>query len=117
MPCVQKSTARISACRTARDRKQSRREKSKVNMVWKGYRSRLHKCNDFNAYGLFSRDNELLSQGKIFKNETTTSGNETSDGAGDGPLDLEHARDITCRRKEAIGRRFLKSKPIKVLTS
>jgi hypothetical protein len=26
-------------------------------MVWKGYRSRLHKCNDFNAYGLFSRDN------------------------------------------------------------
>src|ERR1700730_584263 len=56
MPCVQKSTARISACRTARDRKQSRREKSKVNMVWKGYRSRLHKCNDFNAYGLFSRD-------------------------------------------------------------
>jgi hypothetical protein len=27
-----------------------------VNMVWKGYRSRLHKCNDFNAYRLFSRE-------------------------------------------------------------
>jgi hypothetical protein len=41
--------------------KQSRREKSKVSMVWKAYRSRLHKCNDFNAYGLFSRD--TLPQG------------------------------------------------------
>jgi hypothetical protein len=38
------------------NRKQSRSEKSKVNMVWEGYRSRLHKCNDFNAHELFNRD-------------------------------------------------------------
>ena len=86
-------------------------------MVWKGYRSRLHECNDFNAYGLFSRDNELLSQAKIFKNETTTSGKETTDRAEDGPSDLEHAPDITCGRKEATGLKFLKSKPSKVLAS
>jgi hypothetical protein len=27
-----------------------------VTMVWKGYRSRLDKYNDFNVYGLFGRD-------------------------------------------------------------
>ena len=54
---------------------------------------------------------------RFSKNETTTSGNETSDGAEDGPSDLEHALDITCRRKEAIGRKFLKSKPNKALAS
>jgi hypothetical protein len=26
-------------------------------MAWEGYRSRLCKCNDFNVYGLFGRDN------------------------------------------------------------
>src|ERR1700730_16205860 len=30
--------------------------RSKVNMVWKGHRSRLHKYKYFNAYGLFSMD-------------------------------------------------------------
>jgi hypothetical protein len=25
-------------------------------MIWKGYRSRLHKYNHFNVYGLFGRD-------------------------------------------------------------
>jgi hypothetical protein len=49
-------SARISACRTARARKQSRREKSTVSMVWEGYRSRLCKCNNFNRNGLFGRD-------------------------------------------------------------
>src|SRR5882724_8248337 len=52
-------SARISACRTARARKQSRREKSMVSMVWEGYRSRLCKCNNFNENGLFGRDNSL----------------------------------------------------------
>jgi integrase len=28
-------------------------------MVCKGYRSRLHKCNDFNVYGLFGRDRAI----------------------------------------------------------
>jgi hypothetical protein len=48
---------RISACRTARTRKQSRTEKSTVSMVWEGYRSRLCKCTNLNENGLFSRDN------------------------------------------------------------
>jgi Cu-Zn family superoxide dismutase len=29
-------------------------------MVWKGYRSRLHKYNDFNVYGLFGRDSQKI---------------------------------------------------------
>src|SRR5713101_3090383 len=50
--------AKISAWRTARAWKQSRSEKSRVSMAWEGYRSRLCKCNDFNVYGLFGRDNK-----------------------------------------------------------
>jgi hypothetical protein len=46
----------LSACRTARARKQSRREKSTVRMVWEGYRSRLCKCNNFDENGVFGRD-------------------------------------------------------------
>src|ERR1700693_4218503 len=68
----------------------------------------------FQCVRTFSRDNECLSQGKIFKNETTTSGKETSDGAEDGFSDLEHAPGITCGRKEATRRKFLISKPSKV---
>ena len=49
--------ASISACRTARARKQSRREKSKVSMAREGYPSRRCKCNNFNVYGVFGRDN------------------------------------------------------------
>jgi hypothetical protein len=26
-------------------------------MAWEGYRSRVCKCNDFNVYGIFGRDN------------------------------------------------------------
>src|SRR5260370_23828002 len=36
-------------------------------MVWEGYWSRLCKCNDFNVYGLFGRDNLLYSP-LMFKN-------------------------------------------------
>ena len=56
-------SARISACRTARARKQSRREKSTVSMVSEGYRSRLCKCNNFNENGLFGRDRLLVIVG------------------------------------------------------
>jgi hypothetical protein len=52
---------------------------------------------------------ELLSQSKIFKNETTSGGKETSDGAEDEPKDLEHAPVITCGRNAATRRKFFKS--------
>src|SRR6266480_7896763 len=48
--------ARISACRKAQARKQSRREKSRVSMAREGYRLWFCKCNDFNLHGVFSRD-------------------------------------------------------------
>jgi hypothetical protein len=32
------------------------RRKEQIQHGWEGYRSRLHKCNDFNVYGLFGRD-------------------------------------------------------------
>jgi hypothetical protein len=40
-----------SACRTARDRKQSRKEKSKVNMVGKVTGRDPVNAKDFNVYG------------------------------------------------------------------
>src|SRR6266513_3162424 len=52
--------ARISACRKAQARKQSRREKSRVSMAREGYRLWFCKCNDFNLHGVFSRDRPLL---------------------------------------------------------
>src|SRR6266576_5624685 len=52
--------ARISACRKAQARKQSRREKSRVSMAREGYRLWFCKCNDFNLHGVFSRDNYSL---------------------------------------------------------
>ncbi len=32
-------------------------------MAWEGYRSRLCKCNDFNVYGLFGRDRQIVGDG------------------------------------------------------
>ena len=54
--------ARISACRKAQARKQSRREKSRVSMAREGYRLWFCKCNDFNLHGVFSRDKRLQIQ-------------------------------------------------------
>src|SRR6266513_526007 len=54
--------ARISACRKARARKQSRREKSRVSMARESYRLWFCKCNDFNLHGVFSRDKRLQIQ-------------------------------------------------------
>src|SRR5713226_8944236 len=37
----------------------------RVDMAWKGYRSRLCKCNDFNVYGLFGRDKVVSVLGAV----------------------------------------------------
>src|ERR1039458_7631437 len=49
-------SAIISACRTARVRKQSRRDMSNVNMVRAAYNSQVRKFNSFIQNGLFGRD-------------------------------------------------------------
>lgn len=50
----------------------SQRE-SRVIMVWEGYRSRHHKCNDLNVHGLFGRDSAAVGLSRRFNAITSQS--------------------------------------------
>jgi hypothetical protein len=60
---------------------------------------------------------ELLSQDKIFQQETATSAKKTNDGAEEEPWDLEHGSQMPRTLDGATGRKFFISKPSRVLAS
>src|SRR5258708_20408191 len=81
-------------------------------MAWKGYRSRLCKCNDFNVYGVFGRDWQLECPSRDWlrslASRDTAQRRVSHPGTSQVTLATNHSREEA--RQMRIGNRGLKTR-------